>query len=194
MNSATGLPEYLREASVRLHARLQKEITTSGLRMERAAKANLTGTVLNVRTGRLRRSIRSEVKQEEGGWELALRAGGDGAADVKYARIHELGGVIRPTQSRFLAIPVGPALTPSGVARYASPRDVPVPLAFVQSLKGQPLLVEAGGKKKAGRVWYVLRKSVTIPARPYLAPAMKAEEPVLAARLEQILKDALEGR
>lgn len=46
-----------------------------------------------------------------------------GGGLVKYARIHEEGGIIRPTRAKFLAIPLQAAKTAAGVGRAVSPRD-----------------------------------------------------------------------
>ena len=190
-SQGSGLTERLAAVQRQLSAGLKKEITRAALLGERAAKLLLTGQPLNVRSGRLRASVQSEVKESEEGWDLALRAGG-GARDVRYARIHELGGVIRPVNAKFLAIPLPIARTAAGVSRYASPRHVPVPLRFARSRGGNPLLVESSGRN-AGRPWYVLRKSVRMPARPYLAPALAQVEPVLSDRRQALLARAIEA-
>lgn len=98
-----------------------------------------------------------------------------GVQDVEYALIHELGGVIEPKNTKYLAIPM------TQLARNAgSPRNLSG-LAFVQSLKGQPMLVD----DETGEVHYLLRLSVTIPARPYLRPAADAKYPELAGNIRK---------
>lgn len=97
-----------------------------------------------------------------------------GSRDVRYALIHEIGGVIRPKASKFLAIPV------SGAAKsVGSPRDMSG-LAFVQSLKGQPLLMDDNQT-----VHFVLKRQVVIPARPYLRPAADATYPGLRRNISR---------
>lgn len=169
---------------------LRKDVATAALRAEARAKRNAT-VILRVRSGRLRASIRSLVEPSpEGGLDLKLSAGGGregGSSEVIYARIHELGGTIRPVKRKFLAIPLPPARTAAGVARYKTPRDVPG-LALVQSLKGQYLLV----KSDTGEPWYVLRKRVDIPARPYLRPALEEASAELVPRLAGTLTATLD--
>lgn len=163
-------------------------VMRAGLAAERDAKRNAT-TAPRVRTGRLRSSIASSVEAAGESLYLVLRAGGVGTdKDVKYARLQELGGTVRPIKGKYLAIPVGPAKTAAGVSRYASPRDVPG-LVFVQSLKGQPLLVQLTGKggKAKVTVWYVLRRSVTVRARPYLKPAIDAAAAALPGQISEAL-------
>lgn len=152
------------------------EMVATGKRAEAAGKLNATSR-MRKRTGYLRNSIVGGGEIRGNDIVTYLRAGG-GARDVGYARIQEQGGTVRPGPGkRFLAMPVGPALTGAGVARFASPRDVPG-LRF-QSIRGgaMGLLVKdyAGrGKRKTGsrsEVWYVLMRSATVPAHWYLRDA-----------------------
>ena len=56
---------------------LRKDLATAALRAEAGAKRNAT-TILRVRSGRLRASIRSLVEPgRDGGLDLKLSAGGD---------------------------------------------------------------------------------------------------------------------
>jgi len=177
----------------RLPGLLRLELLRAALFGEGEAKG-LAGTVLKVRSGMLRRSIIGKV---DGDSRIILSAG-DGQR-VRYAAIHEYGGTIRPKRGKYLAIPVGPALTSSGVARYASPRDVPG-LTFAQSRKGQPMLVQAqkAGRGKTGRaagtVMFLLRRQVTIRARPFMGPAMKKTAEALAERLPKVLVEVISGQ
>lgn len=100
-------------------------------------------------TGMLRNSIKHEMHYPEAYI----------GSNVVYARIHELGGTIRPKKGQFLSIPVGDWTD--------SPRNHPE-LRYAQSVNGQPYLVTEGGE-----VMYILRRQVTLPARPYLSPAME---------------------
>tara|TARA_R100000655_G_scaffold5665_1_gene17168 strand:- start:111 stop:563 length:453 start_codon:yes stop_codon:yes gene_type:complete len=91
----------------------------------RRAERNLTGRVLNRRSGALLRTLRVDVSARNNQVRGQLQAGGQG---VRYARIHEIGGVIQ----------------------------------------GRPWLVfqlPDGGWRKV--------RSVTIPRRPYLEPALE---------------------
>lgn len=167
---------------------LRKDVATAALRAEARAKRNAT-TILHVRSGRLRASIRSLVEPSPDGLDLKLSAGGGregGSSEVIYARIHELGGTIRPVKRKWLAIPLPPARTAAGVARYKTPLDVP-DLHFVTSKRGNLLLV-----KPDGEPWYVLRKRVDIPARPYLRPALEEASAELVPRLAGTLTATLD--
>lgn len=80
--------------------------------------------------------------------------------DSKYARIHEKGGTIKPTKSKYLAIPLDAAKTGAGVSRYKSPRDVPGLKFGGYSKAGNPIL-----RTVEGQPMYVLVQSVTIKPR-----------------------------
>ncbi len=126
----------------------------------------------NDQTGDLTRSIQvtkfayPDEKGVVGQW---------GSSDVEYALIQELGGVIEPKNTKYLAIPV------TDLARKAGSPRVLANLAFVQSIKGQPMLVD----DESGEVHYILKRSVTIPARPYLRPAGDVAYPELAANINK---------
>lgn len=161
---------------------LRRTLTAAALDAEAEAKQNAT-TVLNVRTGRLRASIAGTVEQDGGGFSIVLRAGTPDGGRVPYARIHEEGGTIRPKRGRFLKIPVGPALTGAGVSRLPPGRSGG--FRFVPTPRGGVLV------GRDGQVWFVLKQQVTIPARPYLAPAIATIQPRLADDLTRLLRRAL---
>lgn len=166
-----------------LPGELRRLLTATALSAEAKAKVNAT-TSPKVRSGRLRASITGTVEQVAGDFAIVLRAGTRDGGAVAYARIQEEGGTIRPKRGRFLKIPVGPALTGAGVARLP-PGRAGKQLRFVPTSKGG-LLIAADGQ-----VWYVLRPQVTIPARPYLAPALRAVEPQLQTRLDSLIRDSV---
>lgn len=70
---------------------LKKEITKQTLGLERYIKNDkLSGGVLHVRTGNLRASIFSQISESD--TQITGKVASSG--DVKYAAIHEFGGVI----------------------------------------------------------------------------------------------------
>lgn len=175
---------------------VRKVFRTMALDAERRAKTTAT-TDPRVRTGRLRASIASSVAQAGGveTTELRLRAGGDGAkGEVRYARALEEGATIRP-RGRYLTIPLRPhALTPAGVARYTSAREVPD--LFVLRLKGK-LFLARRGTTRGGRgrleLWYLLHPGpIQIRARRFLAGALtdtvREAESAFASALQQVIE------
>jgi phage gpG-like protein len=79
---------------VRLRRALVQAIRRATKTVEARAKHLVSGPVLNVRTGTLRRSITSQTFQESD------RVRGVISASARYARIHELGGKTRPHEIR----------------------------------------------------------------------------------------------
>jgi len=71
-----------------MQAALLRAVSSLTLRLETLVKQKLTGQVLNVRTGALRRSIFSTVDSNVNGVIGRVASAGD----VKYAAIHEFGG------------------------------------------------------------------------------------------------------
>ena len=156
------------------------------------AKAKLAlasgGRGPDTRSGALRNSIRHTVDKGPTGPEMSLSAGGRfGGNDVRYARIHELGGTIRPKRAKSLAIPLPAARTGAGVSGRPGPRDFP-DLQFMPSKNPRNVGILA---TPAGVPMFVLRRSVTIPARPYLKPSMDQAVQGFRARLGSAMARAL---
>jgi len=76
----------------RIQQALLKKVTTLALKLENKVKGDkLSGQVLNVRSGNLRRSIQNLVTQTNSSTIGQVYSSGD----VKYAAIHEFGGTIQ---------------------------------------------------------------------------------------------------
>ena len=125
-------------------------------------------------TGDLTRTIQVVRNAHPSG---AFVVGRWGSTDVAYALIHEIGGTIVPKRAKFLTVPVT-----ENAKRAGSPRNMPS-LHFGKTKGGQPVLLD-----QSGRVQYLLRKKVTIPARPYLRPAADLIYPQLAANIRRAWK------
>ena len=98
--------------------------------------------------------------------------------NVAYAAIHQFGGVIRAKKGPFLAIPVTPEARAAG-----SPTKMPG-LHVWQTLKGQFVM-----GSEDGTVHFLLRRQVTMPARPFLGASDDDR-----AELLRVLQQHLEGR
>lgn len=162
------------------------------------------GGLLQNRSGMLRRSFGFGVTGGlKDGYDLTLLVYSSG---VKYARLQEYGGTIRPRRAKYLTIPLKDALTPSGVQRYSSARDLftyhPDQISVVRSPKsgklfivsdGRPGAKTAKGKNSQTQWLYILKKSVTIPPRLGFRKTFKS--PVMAgdrqARLRVAVRRAL---
>ena len=94
------------------------------------------GTLLHTRSGRLWRSIHKTVEVKGGNVKAEI------GSNLVYARIHELGGVIRPVHAKALYFQV---MGQAGVRKSAA--------------------------RITGGDWVMVQK-VNIPARPYLSTAL----------------------
>lgn len=102
-------------------------------------------------------------------WRVFTESVGEGIArgsvgsDLPYARIHDVGGTIRPKRAKYLAIPLRPPV-PRGL-RGLSPRFDSTPMRAWRSKKGNLLLWQVG--RGPARPRYLLRESVEIKATHY---------------------------
>jgi phage gpG-like protein len=96
-----NLPERLREA-------LSAKATLLAAELEAKVRQKLSGEVLQARSGVLARSIVTSIEQAHVGVSVSIASNGD----VKYAAIHEFGGVIPaheivPDKAKALAFVLG---------------------------------------------------------------------------------------
>lgn len=178
--SASGLP-----------ARLRKLMASIAMQAEGFAKVNAS-IKLNRRTGRLANSIAGSVLTAREGIGIQLRAGGStrGGGRVPYAGIHEFGGTIKG--SPYLRIPLDAALTGAGVDRFPPPlRETGAGLFHLQESNGRLFLFRSD--EEDGPPWYVLKRQVKIPARPYLRPAMNKVKRSLPEDLRKLVSVSIMG-
>jgi len=172
----------LQESLNRISPRYRDSVTRKAfkdltIQTEKQLKINLTNRILHVRSGRLRSSIGSLVKDEEKDLVGLVGSGVRQGDRVKYANIHETGGVIRPKRGKYLAIPLSSALTGSrGQLRggATSARDFPNTF-FIKSKAGNLLIMQ---KQGGGAVpLFLLLRSVKIPARYYMTKTVNEMMP-----------------
>ncbi|MEO6323838.1 MAG: hypothetical protein ABIT01_19595 [Thermoanaerobaculia bacterium] len=115
-------------------------------------------------TGRILASIAYLVTQE------LLRVG----SPLVFTRIHNEGGVIRPTHGRFLCFALSPPLTPSE-ARTKGPRDFPGAFPLIRGPEGPGIYRKTsirivGSRKRARQIEriFAFSKVVRIPRRRFL--------------------------
>ena len=151
-----------------LQKRLFPVLNRWGLGVVGHIKANkLDGQVLNHRTRTLSRAVFHRV--EESGEEGTLEVGVD-LAKAPYGRVHEYGGTIRPKTAAHLTIPIGRALTASGVARFRARQVIASPASFgFASTFARNGIIFGTNKGAAPSPLFVLKDSVTLKARPYLS-------------------------
>jgi phage gpG-like protein len=132
---------------------------TKGPRFESSAP----GQPPNIQRGYLRNSVVHVMKD---GLEASV------GTNVPYGRVQEFGAIIRPKRRKYLTVPVSieaKRLSEKGV----SARDVKGLVPIKRTGKPMLLAMSNGGKPD---VWYVLKKSVKLPPRPWLRPVMRSKE------------------
>jgi hypothetical protein len=148
----------------------------------------LTGDPLNSRTRNLARAVFHRVELH--GRDVVGRVGYDLKKAV-YGRAHELGATITPKRAKNLTIPVGEALTPSGVARIGAREFIQktgkggggwrgFTHSFVNKNKTAILGVTKSGDVEAV---FLLRKSVRLESRPALREALQENAPDIRRQL-----------
>lgn len=145
-----------------------KNTISSSMASRGRGKSSAPGSPPNRQTGNLSRSIQPHLVAPG-----VVRVG----ANERYARIHELGGVIRPKRAKYLWIPVNakPSETPSKV--ISNKKDY----TFIPRRSGGFFVVKkskSGRKLKAGMI-YVLSLGTWLPKRPYMAPGLAKASPQL---------------
>ena len=151
----TKVPKELSQQNSKLFRVLSLSMRKIMENIQNTARKKVTGDVLNVDTGRLRNSIRFRINK--GGKRIVGHIG----SNVVYARIHEFGGVITPKKRQFLTIPF------SGVKGFAGD--------YSDTFIAKGIIFQKVGR--GIKPLFSLKRSVTIPARPYLAPSIVENKP-----------------
>lgn len=133
--------------------------------VESKLKENVSGSILNVRSGQLRASMGSIITIEKDGLQGTIGSGVRQGGRVAYANLQERGGTIRPKTAQWLTIPLPAAMTASGVARGRA-RDFDN--TFIKKSKAGNLIIFQS-KGKSIVPLFILKKSVEIPASHYLS-------------------------
>lgn len=120
-------------------------------------------------TGNLRRSITST--QPYYGRAMV-------GTNVKYAKIQEYGGTIRAKNVKALTIPLNPlaAKMRANVETLKSIPNLQFRKLFGKNIGLLVTATKSGRGKRHGRPMFLLRRSVTLPARPFIRPAARNTE------------------
>jgi phage gpG-like protein len=92
INPALG--DTLAAMPEQLQAALSTKATALASALQAKIQEKLAGTVLNARSGALARSIIATIDETSAGVTVRIAA----SSDIKYAAIHEFGGIIPPHQ------------------------------------------------------------------------------------------------
>lgn len=112
---------------------------------------------------------------------------GQAVSRLPYAGIQDRGGIVRPTKSKFLTVPV------KGTPLGARARDF-ANLQFIPIKGRSPVLAEVTqtkrGKQKV-KVRFVLKRSVNIPAKHYIEAARRVAGDQVISEFRRSIERAL---
>lgn len=179
ISGSTNAADVSKELQAQLAA-MRKNLKSQMMRALTTLEAEILKNIrsasgLNVRTGALLNSVGS-TKQVIIGSDGTV-TGQIGSEGIPYNAIHEFGGIVKAVNKQFLAIPTeenrkadGSPIVTTGELRTMQKLG----LAFIA--KGTIFQKASSGKDALATPMFLLRKSVTIPARPYLRPALVAKQ------------------
>lgn len=178
---------YFQNLPRQTQAKVRSAIERLSYQLRGVIQGLLTGQVLHVRSGNLRDNIHVLDIVET----TSSVSGGVGT-NTEYARIQELGGVIRAKNVANLTIPLDAVLTPAGVARYSAHDVISDPSigGFTGTFFRNGILfgVKAGNPPTIVPL-FVLRPSVALPAHPYMAEGLR----VMRSDIETQIRAAIES-
>lgn len=167
-----GLEELLRDF-VRLGEAARGEgLRAAGMAMALPVEGSAKGKAPK-RTRNLSRSIHWEVLEAD---EVHVLVGV--GTDVEYGGVQEFGGTVTPKEKQFLAVPLT-----EEARRFENAR----------SFGGLKVRMARGGQGGAlvdaqGTAHYALVRSVTIPAHPYLRPALDENRETVKKEAAEVLR------
>ena len=196
-----GVPETLaafQQFSTILMTEMDQATRASLFQVARTAQKDYLSGPRPQKLGVITNRLRGSLSEGKPGFLLdvttqRLQITGTVGTNVTYAAIHEsdTDTVIRPTHGKFLAVPTAFAKTPAGALKdqYNKPLRQ-IEGLFLQRTKTGLLFAAtksvATGRQRSSRLtplfWLV--RSVTIPSRPFLNPALQDSVPWIQTRFD----------
>lgn len=167
--------------SIRASAR--RELGLVGEHLGTYYRDHFEDSGLHVRSGDMKRSGTAMPVEEDAN---GLRGGLLVGQGLPYAPLQEFGGTIFPTKGTYLTIPIGEALTPSGVPRFTALEAEDA--GYSTFIKGRIIF---GVKDGVLYPLFLLVTSVTIPARPTAGPTLNANRPWIESRLKSVVDESI---
>lgn len=166
------------------------------------SKSKLSGQLLKVRTGNLRRAMTGRSVQING--MPGFRVGIFNGPQLAYAGIQEHGGIVKKKPGGpNLAMPVGSrALTPAGVPKFKSARFYNAgELHYIPAHKNPVVgllfdersIRKDGQPRKNARAEYILLTRITIKGKHYLRDGMQDKLDFVAKSIGRRFKEILES-
>lgn len=148
----------------KVHREILKKVTYFALKMERRIKQKLSGEVLNVKTGDLRRSIHHEIEESATSVYGVVFSTGGRSKQPPYAEIHEKGGVIQH-----------PGGTP------------------YMNFHGKTYFVSKNAAI-ASRLPKTKAHAIRIPARPYMGPTLNEMRQEIIKGLQEAAREGVKAK
>lgn len=120
---------------------------------------HMEGQDLATRSGNLKRAVDGWMEQPLDG-VVGVRP--NSAVDAYKWILGTESKTITPKQASFLCIPIGEGLTAAGVAKYASPRNVPNGFFFKGRGGGLFFGIKTGKTDRSIKALFILKKSVFV--------------------------------
>lgn len=148
---------------------------------------SLPGMPPNTQSGQLRNSIAAVGMGAVGRLRAAY------GTNLRYARILEVGGLIRPTRAKMLAVPLTKKAAMES-RRVTSIRQIPG-LVHIRTKRNVQLLVKKiPGKRARWEPWFRLQAASLIAPRPYLSPVYRRHKATIDERLRKTFESDLRLR
>jgi len=174
--------EELRSDIKSAQKKMKEQVFRALTLLEAAIVRNIRDN-FNVMSGRMLGSVGKSKKVKEDADGIIV--GEIGLKGVPYASIREFGGVIKPKNALALTIPTEENMRRDGLPKLTAQEIMKSGRGFIHNgiMFQKKFKVEKGKSlKEEVTAMFILKKSVTVPARPYLRPA-------IAQTQEQILKN-----
>lgn len=157
------------------------------------AQNELSGQALKVRTGQGRRSAFYRV--EAGNDRDVQVVVGVDLRKAKYMRAQDKGAEITPKRAANLTIPVGPAQTAKGVARFTAREVIASPGSFgyIGTFVKNRVLFGTKGKNERPVALFILAKKVRLKAVGFLAHTLSEKRAWAESVLKEAVTAALKG-
>jgi hypothetical protein len=176
----------------RVPAGVRREVANTIKRLQyalvNAIRATYLTAGLHSRTGGLIGSIQPGTF-EEGDAEIrgTVVVGG---GDVNYARAQEYGATIEAKNVQFLTIPLDAAKTGMGVGRWSARTIISDPSqgGFTGTFFKHNVLFGREAGNDVPVPLFALRRSVTLPSRAFVRPAVNEMLPEIRSQLEQAVQ------
>jgi len=184
-----GIARALDYSALAIQKEVQANLSRHGRQPSRGVS---TGAMPGVRTGHLRRSWQAgkpgSVKRTEN-VRSPISPSITVGSNVKYARIHEYGGIIKAKRVKYLTVPLNRRAEQMLIAAGGKIRNIPglFRIGRESGTFGGVLAIRTGKKNAKVVALFALRRSVRMPARPYIRPAVRKARPKIIAAFRHFL-------